>query len=163
MNFIATALTLLLINADPGTAVYPFLKIGQGCRASAMGESFVGLADDASAVYWNPAGLGLVSGHKFDLSHQEWFEGIRDEIGHAALPLGPGALGIGLAYTGESDVRYWDPVQQVFSEFDAWNAMLTAGYGWRVSEQITVGATATGAATTGAAMTGAATTGRRTP
>ncbi len=144
MSFIATALTLILVAADPGTAVYPFLKIGQGCRASAMGESFTGLADDASAVYWNPAGLGLISGHKFDLSHQEWFEGIRDEIGHAALPLGPGALGIGLAYTGENGVRYWDPGQQKMAEFDAWNALLTCGYGWRLSEMFTVGATATG-------------------
>jgi len=144
MNLMITALTILVLGADPGTAVFPLLKIGQGCRASAMGESFTALSDDASAVYWNPAGLGLVTDHQFDLSHQEWFEGIRDEIGHAAVPLGPGALGLGMAYTGENDVRYWDPEQQKFAEFNAWGAMLTAGYGWRISDMFTVGATATG-------------------
>jgi len=144
MTLLTTTLILSLLGADPGTAVYPLLKIGQGCRASAMGESFTGLADDASAVYWNPAGLGLIAGHKFDLSHQEWFEGIRDEIGHAAIPLGPGALGFGLAYTGAPGVRYWDPDLQMFNEFDAWNAMLTAGYGWRLAERFTAGVTATG-------------------
>ena len=28
-----------------------------GTRAQGMGGAFVGIADDASAVYWNPAGL----------------------------------------------------------------------------------------------------------
>jgi hypothetical protein len=36
-----------------------FLRIGVGARASAMGEAFVAVADDASATYWNPAGLAL--------------------------------------------------------------------------------------------------------
>ena len=144
MNLIATALTLLIVGSDPGTAVFPLLKIGQGCRAAAMGESFTGLADDASAVYWNPAGLGVVAGYKFDLSHQEWFSGFRDEVGHAALPLGPGALGLGLAYTGVDAVRYWDADKQEFLESSSWGTILTAGYGWRLSDKYTIGATATG-------------------
>ena len=30
-----------------------------GTRAAGMGGAFVAVADDASAVYWNPAGLAL--------------------------------------------------------------------------------------------------------
>src|SRR5581483_2966848 len=37
---------------------------GVGERALGMGGAFVGTADDTSAVYWNPAGLGNV--FKFD-------------------------------------------------------------------------------------------------
>lgn len=37
-----------------------FLSYGAGARALAMGKTFVGIADDASAVYWNPAGLGQI-------------------------------------------------------------------------------------------------------
>ena len=33
-----------------------------GTRASAMGGAFVGLADDYSAVYWNPAGITQIKG-----------------------------------------------------------------------------------------------------
>lgn len=144
MNLIATALTLLVIGGDPGSAVFPLLKIGQGVRASAMGESFTGLADDASAVYWNPGGLGLVSGTRFALSHQEWFEGIRDEIGHASLPLGPGALGLGLVYTGEPNVRYWNREQQRFEDVNVWGGMFSLGYGLRLADRFGVGATFTG-------------------
>jgi hypothetical protein len=36
-----------------------FLRIAAGARAAGMGESFVAVADDATATHWNPAGLGL--------------------------------------------------------------------------------------------------------
>ncbi|MCH8292485.1 PorV/PorQ family protein [Candidatus Poribacteria bacterium] len=34
-----------------------FYFIGSGARARALGNAFVAVADDASAVYWNPAGI----------------------------------------------------------------------------------------------------------
>jgi hypothetical protein len=37
-----------------------FLSYGAGARALAMGGAFVGVADDASTMYWNPAGLGQI-------------------------------------------------------------------------------------------------------
>jgi hypothetical protein len=40
-----------------GISTAQFLKIGVGRRASAMGDAFVAISDDASALYWNPAGL----------------------------------------------------------------------------------------------------------
>ena len=40
-----------------GITTAQFLKIGVGARASAMGEAFTAVANDASALYWNPAGL----------------------------------------------------------------------------------------------------------
>ena len=36
----------------------PFLLIAPGARAGGMGETFVAIADDATATHWNPAGLG---------------------------------------------------------------------------------------------------------
>ncbi len=34
---------------------------GPGSRAMAMGGAFIGVADDATAVYWNPAGLAMLN------------------------------------------------------------------------------------------------------
>ncbi|MDI6736085.1 MAG: PorV/PorQ family protein [bacterium] len=42
---------------DKGDSGAAFLKLGAGARASALGEAYVGLADDVTAAYWNPAGL----------------------------------------------------------------------------------------------------------
>jgi len=45
--------------AGPGTSAASFLKLGFGARPLAMGEAFVSVADDASALHYNPAGLAL--------------------------------------------------------------------------------------------------------
>jgi hypothetical protein len=36
----------------------------EGARATGMGGAFIGVADDATAVFWNPAGQGLMEGFK---------------------------------------------------------------------------------------------------
>ncbi|MCP4566042.1 MAG: PorV/PorQ family protein [FCB group bacterium] len=35
-----------------------YLRVAPGARPAGMGEAFVSIADDATATYWNPAGLG---------------------------------------------------------------------------------------------------------
>ena len=49
-----------------------FLKIGIGARATGMGSSFVAVADDASAVFWNPAGVSRLSGSIATVNHAVW-------------------------------------------------------------------------------------------
>ena len=49
--------TAQLAEAVSNAAVL-YLRIAAGARAAGMGEAFVSIADDASATYWNPAGLG---------------------------------------------------------------------------------------------------------
>lgn len=44
-------------NSKVGTTAYSFLKMGVGAKALSMGNAFVGLADDESALYYNPAGI----------------------------------------------------------------------------------------------------------
>jgi hypothetical protein len=55
-----------------GTIGAQFLKIGVGARASAMGDAFTSLADDASAAYWNPAGLARLNGNTIAIHHAAW-------------------------------------------------------------------------------------------
>lgn len=55
-----------------GISTAQFLKIGVGGRASAMGDAFVAVANDVSALYWNPAGLSQFSENQIIFSHNEW-------------------------------------------------------------------------------------------
>jgi len=55
-----------------GTSAFTFLKIGVGARAAGMGEAFVGISDDASALYWNPAGAAQVNSRKALFTHTAW-------------------------------------------------------------------------------------------
>jgi len=66
-----------------GTSAAQFLKIGMGSRALGMGEAFVAIANDAEAVYWNPAGLSQFDKHAFFFSHTQWLVEVKLE--YAAL------------------------------------------------------------------------------
>jgi len=55
-----------------GTSSGTFLKIGVGARAVGLGESFVAVANDPTAIYWNPAGLASVQRQEVALSHVSW-------------------------------------------------------------------------------------------
>jgi outer membrane protein OmpA-like peptidoglycan-associated protein len=126
----ALALVLVLTAADgTGTAGMPLLKVGQGPRGSALGESYTSLAADASAIYWNPAGLARVRGYQFALSHQQWFTGVADEVGQGAFAIGPGTAGVGLVYSGDRDFEGWSQENEPEGRFSTWSAVLSAGYG----------------------------------
>ena len=61
----------LVFASGPGTVGGDFLKIGVGERAVGMGGAFSSIADNATAIYWNPAGLSQLtkrelSGMKLD-------------------------------------------------------------------------------------------------
>lgn len=85
------------IFAKVGTIGAQFLKWGVGGRGVAMGESFVAVADDASALYWNPAGIAQLDGnsHVF-LSHASLPADIGHEFAGYVFTYGsiPGVLGI---------------------------------------------------------------------
>ena len=54
-----------------------FLNIGVGARALGMSNSYVTSVNDATAGYWNPAGLlGIANQHQVALMHSEYFAGI---------------------------------------------------------------------------------------
>ena len=53
-----------------------FLRIGVGSRALGMGGAFVAIADDGTASYWNPAGLGSLKKHQFLFSHVQMFDNL---------------------------------------------------------------------------------------
>ena len=42
-----------------GTTAAKFLSLGVGSKAVGMGGAFTSVANDATAMYWNPAGLSL--------------------------------------------------------------------------------------------------------
>lgn len=85
----------------PGTTGANYEKIGMGARAAGMGEAFTAVADDATAMYWNPAGLVLARGTQFSLTHSEWLQGVTDEYFAFSQNLQrDGAFGGSLQYLG---------------------------------------------------------------
>ena len=68
-----------------GTFGGQFLKIGVGARGAGMGGAFVAMADDATAVFWNAAGIARVDPEKSQLSmnHANWPADLSfDQVGY---------------------------------------------------------------------------------
>ena len=63
-----------------GISAFQFLKIGVGARGVAMGESFVATANDASALYWNPAALVQFTQDQAIAAHTEYLVDIKHEF-----------------------------------------------------------------------------------
>ena len=83
---------------DASATGYAFLKLGVGVRPVAMGNAFTAMSDDGNAVFWNPAGLGIV--HKYHvagmlMNHLAYFNYYNLT---SALPVGKtNAVGLGLS------------------------------------------------------------------
>ncbi|MEK7813401.1 MAG: PorV/PorQ family protein, partial [Candidatus Desantisbacteria bacterium] len=56
-----------------------FLRIGAGARACGMGEAFCAVADDAYALYYNPAGLCQLTQKQVSFMHNKWLRDLRYE------------------------------------------------------------------------------------
>jgi hypothetical protein len=61
-------------NPNLGTSGAQFLQLPVGARSEAMGGAIVGLADDASAIFWNPAGIVKVNNVQAHFSYMNWFD-----------------------------------------------------------------------------------------
>jgi len=83
----------LFAAGETGLAV---LKIGVGARAVAMGEAFSALANDASGIYWNPAGSVWIEKRQAHFSHNSWIQGMNHNVASLTFPTKIGSFGIGL-------------------------------------------------------------------
>jgi hypothetical protein len=129
------------LGGGPGTTALPILKTPVGPRPAAMGEAYAALVDDATAMYWNPAGLGAARNGGFFLSHQEWFRGIRDEYVCMAVPVKGGRLGLGLTYSGVSGIESWNEFNRRDPAADVANhtGIFAVGYGAPIGRRLRVG------------------------
>ena len=70
-----------------GTSGAQFLKIGPGARADSLGGAFGAIVDDATAIYWNPAGLSQLDAISFNDTHTFWVGDTRFNFLAGAVPV----------------------------------------------------------------------------
>lgn len=98
---IAFAQTFKTNVSKRGTTAATFLSIGQSARAIAMGSAFVGVVNDVSSIYWNPAGLTKAQGGQIMFDHTRWIAGT--EYNFLAVSYNIGDYGsVGVSFTGSN-------------------------------------------------------------
>lgn len=101
-TLILSVTLLYCVNSFAQIRIYSneFLNIGAGSRAFGMGGAQVASVSDATAGYWNPAGLTAVKNDpSLSLMHAEYFAGIgKYDFGALAIPVANNKRTIGLSF-----------------------------------------------------------------
>lgn len=122
------------VHAQGGAA---YLKMGVGARAIGMGGAFTAVADDATALYWNPAGIAKLRRAEATAMHAQLsLDRDFDFVGYAT-PVTTGSGAWGASYTRfavsgipETKVRPGTNAAQLTDDFyDVSGNFLAAGPG----------------------------------
>lgn len=123
-----------------GTTAFAFLKIGQGARASAMADCYVGLSDDVNAVYWNPAGISQISSHELITNYTMWFEAIsRCYIGYVHPKFKFGTLGCNINYLSTTIEKRTGETDDTYNSTTVGNMALSIVWGKEFSNKLSLG------------------------
>ena len=87
-----------LAQSKVGTSAASFLGIAVGPRAVGQGGAFVAVANDASALYWNPGGLSRYGKSEVMFSHTGWLVGTKFDWAGALINL-DGTNAVGVSFT----------------------------------------------------------------
>lgn len=125
-----------------GMAAATFLSVEIGARAKAMGCAFVAISDDASALYWNPAGIAKINQNSLILSHTEWIADIKMEFAGIAIPIGQmGTIGASITSLSvpEMKVRTVSQPEGTGEFFDANDLAFTLSYARTITQRLSIG------------------------
>lgn len=110
--FLLAILTLALTRPGPAAAQDETrysedpLLLGAGARPLGMGSAFVAVSDDATAIYWNPAGLERLQRRELQIQHAEQFGGtVNHDVFTLSGPSPLGGFGVGLTRLGVDGVK----------------------------------------------------------
>lgn len=126
---------------NSGTTAANFLKIPVGARASAMGGAYTALCPDATALYWNPAGLASAKEKELFATYNSWFQDISQGYFGVVLPGGKKSFGFAVNYVdlGEMERTTWENPTGTGEKFSATDIHITLGYGWKISPSLRIG------------------------
>lgn len=144
---ISIVLTLDAYGQNPnlGTSGAQFLKIPAGARASAMAGAYIANANDATSLFWNPAGMVNVKGNDLSFSHVSLWTSLG--LSHAAFvhsteDLGSFGVSVTVLTMDKMEVTTEADPNGTGELFDAQDLMIGVSYARRLTEDFSVGITA---------------------
>lgn len=127
-----------------GSSAAPFLNIGIGPKAVALGGAFLATANDASALYWNPAGIARNNNNGAMFSHSSWFADIDINWVGAYVNLGNmGTVGLSLTYMdyGKMEVTNNNEQEGTGEMFSASDMQAGLTYAYNLTDRFSIGGT----------------------
>ncbi|HUU27915.1 MAG TPA: PorV/PorQ family protein [archaeon] len=129
--------------SEAGTRTAEFLTIPVGSRGVAMGGAFGAAADDISAVWWNPAGLGFLSSTQAFLTVANQPLDINYTYAASAMPLLEGKLimggFMGVLTSGDQEITTVTEPEGTGATFSTYSLQAGAAFAWNFSDRASAG------------------------
>ncbi len=125
-----------------GTTAASFLGIDVGPRASAMGSAYVSVANDASSMYWNPAGIAKLNNVDAMFSNSRWIADLSFNYAGVVMPLGSfGNLGVNATFLNMGQMERTTILQPEGTGelFDAASYAFGLAYARNLPDQFSIG------------------------
>lgn len=130
--------------AQVGITAVPFLQIEPDSRSAGMGNTGVAIADNASAVFWNPAGLAFQKGNQINITHSEWLPAFNADLFYDFL-VGKyhvediGTFGAHITYLNLGEQIRTDDTGQRINRFNSYELATGISYGLKLSSNWSLG------------------------
>jgi opacity protein-like surface antigen len=144
----AVVTVLLILPAAQAFAVaeagVPSLIIPPGARPNGMGETFVAIADDATAAWWNPAGLAFLPNRNIALMHSQLVPDLASDVyyeflGYANEIKNVGTLAFSLVYLTYGTSVATNTEGTELGTFKSWEAAGYASFAMPLSKNLALG------------------------
>jgi len=139
MPALAFLVSILPLGAAAQEAA-PFLKIGVGARAAAMGGAYTAVADGVDAIAWNPSGLAGLPSRQVGFTRVAMGEDTRFDFIGFAQPTRAGTFGAAVRHLGQGRLDGRDAAGKPTGGFSASDTAADLGYGVSVSSGLRLGA-----------------------
>ncbi|GAB5409714.1 MAG: type IX secretion system outer membrane channel protein PorV [Balneolaceae bacterium] len=133
-------------NAQVAITAVPFLQIEPDSRGAAMGNTGVAIADNASALFWNPAGLAFQTDNQISITHSNWLANFNvsdlfyDYLVGKYYVEGIGTIGAHLTYLNLGEQAQTNATSSdVISKFNSYELALGLSYGFEVNKNLALG------------------------
>jgi len=132
--------TFASVSYAQGEAAVPFLLLAPDSRAGGIGESGTGLADNSSAIFWNPAGIAFLSGTEVSITHSNWLPQFNLDLFYDYLTFRKyfeelsGSVTASITYMNFGEfVRTNEYSPDPMGTFRSFDAAMTLGYATKLS------------------------------
>jgi hypothetical protein len=140
-------LSLLLAvpsHAQLGESTALFLRIEPDSRSAGMGNAGVAVADNANAMFWNPAGLAFQRNTQIGITHANWLPEFDAGLFYEYLVGtyhvdGVGTFGANVTYLNLGEIERRDDEGNSLGQFPAYELAVGLSYGYQVSDRLGLG------------------------
>ena len=130
--------------AQVTTTAVPFLMIEPDSRSAGMGNTGVALADNANAIWWNPAGLAYQEGAEVGITHTNWLPEFNaglyfDYLVGKYHVDGVGTFGGQVAFMNLGEHERRNAENDQIGTFRSFDLAVGVSYGVKLSERFALG------------------------